>query len=117
MPPHAAIVTGANHGIGAATARRLAADGVAVVVTFLRVRDAPDDGIPQAYRDARASGADAVVASIAEAGGRALAIEADLSDTTVPAMLFDTAEREFGPVDVLVNNATGWLADTFAGAS
>ena len=40
-------------------------------------------------------------------------MEADLSDPAVPAMLFDSAEEHLGPVDILVNNATGWLADTF----
>ena len=43
-------------------------------------------------------------------------MEADLSDPAAPGMLFDTAEEQFGPVDILVNNATGWLADTFAAA-
>ena len=43
-------------------------------------------------------------------------MEADLSDPATPSLLFDTAEEQFGPVDILVNNATGWLADTFAAA-
>jgi 3-oxoacyl-[acyl-carrier protein] reductase len=47
------------------------------------------------------------------AGGRAIVVEADLSDPASPAVLFDTAEVQLGPVDILVNNATGWLADTF----
>jgi 3-oxoacyl-[acyl-carrier protein] reductase len=111
---HTAIVTGANHGIGAATARALARRGSAVVCTFLRVDDAPDPGTPQAYRDNRARDAGAVVARIKEDGGTALAVEADLSDPATPAVLFDTAEEHFGGVDILVNNATGWLADTFA---
>jgi 3-oxoacyl-[acyl-carrier protein] reductase len=111
---HTAIVTGANHGIGAATAHALARRGCAVVCTFLRVDDAPDPGIPQAYRGNRARDAAAVVARIKEDGGSALALEADLSDPATPTVLFDTAEEYFGPVDILVNNATGWLADTFA---
>jgi 3-oxoacyl-[acyl-carrier protein] reductase len=111
-----ALVTGANHGIGAATAVALAAQGCAVVCAFLRVRDAVDPGIPQAYRDHRAAGADAVVAQVEAAGGRAVAVEADLADADTPGMLFDVAEKRFGPVDILVNNATGWLADTFAPA-
>lgn len=110
---HTAIVTGANHGIGAATAAALAERGDAVLCAFWRVRDTPDPGIPQAYRDSRAGGADAVVAEIAARGGRALAAEADLSDPASPWVLFDLAERRLGPVDILVNNATGWLADTF----
>ena len=114
---HTAIVTGANHGIGAATAQALAQRGCAVLCTFLRVDDPDDPGTPQAYRDHRAQDATAVVARIRDGGGRAAAVEADLSDPATPVMLFDTAEKQFGPVDILVNNATGWLADTFAAAS
>jgi 3-oxoacyl-[acyl-carrier protein] reductase len=110
---HTAIVTGANHGIGAATATALARNGCAVACTFLRVNDPVDPGTPQAYREHRAQGAGHVVEGIREAGGRALALEADLSDPAAPAMLFDVAEEHLGPVDILVNNATGWLADTF----
>ncbi len=114
---HTAIVTGANHGIGAATATALAARGCAVVCAFWRVRDPADPGTPQAYRDHRAGGAGQVVAEIEAAGSRALAAEADLSDPDTPAALFDLAEHHLGPVDILVNNATGWLADTFAPAA
>jgi 3-oxoacyl-[acyl-carrier protein] reductase len=110
---HVAIVTGANHGIGAATAVALAARGASVVITYLRLNDAPDPGTPEAYRRNRAQGAEAVLAAIAEVGGTGRAAEADLSDPGVPAELFDLAERELGPVDILVNNASGWLADTF----
>jgi 3-oxoacyl-[acyl-carrier protein] reductase len=114
---HTAIVTGANHGIGAATAQALARRGCAVLCTFLRVDDPDDPGTPQAYRDHRAQDAAAVVARIRDGGGQAACIEADLSDPGTPARLFDTAEAQFGPVDILVNNATGWLADTFAAAT
>jgi 3-oxoacyl-[acyl-carrier protein] reductase len=110
---HTAVVTGANHGIGAATAIALARQGCGVLCTYLRVADAADPGIPQAYRDNRAMAADAVVAQIAAAGGRAVAVEADLSDPAVPATLLDEAEHQLGPVDILVNNATGWIQDTF----
>ena len=111
---HTAIVTGANHGIGAATARALARRGCAVMCTFLRVSDPDHQGTPREYRDNRARDAAGVIAGIEQHGGRAVAVEADLSDPGTPALLFDTAERQFGPVDILVNNATGWLADTFA---
>jgi 3-oxoacyl-[acyl-carrier protein] reductase len=113
---HTAIVTGANHGIGAATAAALARHGCAVLCTFFQVEDPVDPGVPQAYRDRRARPADAVLAEIRAGGGRAMAVEADLADPAAPAALFDTAEEQFGPVDILVNNATGWIADTFAAA-
>jgi 3-oxoacyl-[acyl-carrier protein] reductase len=115
-PMHTAIVTGANHGIGAATAIALGQRGCAVLCSFLRVRDEVDPGTPQAYRDRRGQDAETVVAQIRADGGQAMAVEADLSDPAVPTALFDTAEEHLGPVDILINNATGWLADTFAAA-
>jgi 3-oxoacyl-[acyl-carrier protein] reductase len=111
---HVAIVTGANHGIGAATAERFAADGIAVVVTYLRGRVTEDPATPERYQENRMRSGDEVVERITAAGGRAIAIEADLLDTTTPTMLFDRAEAEFGPVDILINNATGWVSgDSF----
>jgi 3-oxoacyl-[acyl-carrier protein] reductase len=110
---HTAIVTGANHGIGAATALALARQGCGVLCTYLRLEDEDDPGTPQRYRDYRSGSADEVVGRIKADGGRAVAIETDLSDPAAPAALFDAAEHALGPVDVLVNNATGWLADTF----
>jgi 3-oxoacyl-[acyl-carrier protein] reductase len=109
-------VTGANHGIGAATARALARQGCAVLCAYLRVDDPVDPGTPQAYRDARARDASAVVTGISAAGGTAVAVQADLCDPATPARLFDAAEERFGPVDILVNNASGWVADSFAAA-
>lgn len=111
---HVAIVTGANHGIGAATARRLAADGVAVLVAYLRSRVADDDGTPERYQQKRMTDGEQVAAGIRAGGGLAVAVEADLLDAATPARLFDLAEAELGPVDILVNNATGWASgDSF----
>ncbi|MEO7369749.1 MAG: SDR family NAD(P)-dependent oxidoreductase, partial [Ilumatobacteraceae bacterium] len=112
---HVAIVTGANHGIGAAAAERLAADGSAVVITYLRARVALDAATPERYQENRMRSGDEVVGRIVSSGARAIAIEADLLDSATPAALFDRAEAAFGPVDILVNNATGWFSgDSFA---
>jgi 3-oxoacyl-[acyl-carrier protein] reductase len=107
-------VTGANHGIGAATALTLASCGAAVVVSYLQLPDPGADGGPELYRRNRAQNADHVVAAIADQGGRAMACEADLSDAGSAVRLFDAAEAAFGPVDILINNATAWRADTFS---
>ena len=109
-------MTGANHGIGAATARALARDGCAVLCSYFQATDPEDPGTPATYRDNRARDASDVVAGIVGDGdeGRAFAVEADLTDAVAPAWLFDAAEERFGPVDILVNNASGWVADSFA---
>lgn len=110
-----ALVTGANHGIGAATAVALAAVGVDVLLTYLGLDEPADDlGTPDAYRQQRAAPADDVLAAIEPLPGRGVAVEADLTDDEVTARLFDEAERRLGPVAILVNNASGWVADTFA---
>lgn len=84
-----AIVTGSSRGIGAAIAERLAADGFAVVVNYSGDADT----------------ADALVAKITSAGGRAIPHKADVADKSAVAVMFDAAEAAFGGVDVLVNNA------------
>ena len=113
---HVALITGANHGIGAATARVLAEGGAAVVVSYLRIPDSGDRDVPAMYRRNRAADASDLLATIRAGGGRVVAIEADLADSAVAVQLFDAAEDAFGPVDILINNATGWVADTFAAA-
>ncbi len=114
LKDHVALVTGANHRIGAATASLLAGCGASVLVTWLRLRD-PED-LHEPFRVNRAQGADAVIAGIRARGGSAIGQEADLRDCGEPARLVDLAEREIGSVDILINNASGWVADTFAPA-
>jgi 3-oxoacyl-[acyl-carrier protein] reductase len=84
-----ALVTGASRGIGAAIAQRLASDGFTVIVNYAE----------------NAAPAEALVRSIEQAGGHALAAKADVSDAADVRRLFDAAETAFGGVDVLVNNA------------
>ena len=84
-----AVVTGASKGIGAAIAKSLAAEGSAVVVN---------------YSSAKA-GAEQVVADIVAAGGKAVAVQADVSKTADVARLFAETTQAFGGLDVLVNNA------------
>ncbi|MBX9737986.1 MAG: glucose 1-dehydrogenase [Phycisphaerales bacterium] len=86
---HVAIVTGSARGIGSAIAHRLAADGAKVIVNYA----------------SSAGPAQETVASITKAGGKAVAIQGDLSDPSAVKALFDGAEKAFGPVTILVNNA------------
>ncbi|MCC2313596.1 3-oxoacyl-ACP reductase FabG [Cellulomonas xiejunii] len=88
-----ALVTGAARGIGAATARRLAADGHQVAVLDLREADA-----------------EATTTAIREAGGTALAVGADVADEDAVAAAVERVADELGPPTVLVNNA-GILRD------
>lgn len=106
-----ALVTGANHGIGAATAFALAEKGADVAVSYLRVdpKDRDDE-----YRRMRGADGSEVADAIATLGRRCRLIEADLRDPGAPAALFAEAERELGPVRVLVHNASGWRKDSFA---
>ncbi len=100
-----ALVTGGNHGIGAATAAALAGQGVDVAVSYLRLDVGDDPSLPAQYAEDRRAHPPASVA---------LAVEADLSDPAVPGRIFDEVEAGLGPVSILVNNASGWRKDSFA---
>ncbi len=84
-----AIVTGASKGIGASTAIHLAAEGASVVVNYASSKE----------------GADAVVAEIEKAGGKAVAFKADVAKKAEIESLFAQAIKSFGKLDILVNNA------------
>lgn len=105
-----ALVTGANHGIGAATATALAAQGARVFIHYLSLADSKEEGAWLRMQDASA-----VLEEIRARAGEAEAAELDLADPTAVAELFDRVEAAFGPVDVLVNNAAvgGAPTDTF----
>lgn len=110
-----ALITGANHGIGAATALALANKGADVAVTYLRLDLADEDpGRPEAYAIDRGRDAEEVVKSCQAAGVRAISIEADLKDVAAPKSILDQVEAELGPVSILVHNASGWRKDTFS---
>ncbi|MFG1904300.1 SDR family oxidoreductase [Micromonospora carbonacea] len=89
VPQRVAVVTGGSQGIGRQVARRLAADGFAVVVNFVTGKVE----------------AEQVVAAIVAAGGDAVAVRADVADELAVAELFDVAERTYGGIDVVVHSA------------
>jgi 3-oxoacyl-[acyl-carrier protein] reductase len=84
-----AIVTGSSKGIGAAIAERLASDGASVVVNYSRA----------------AAPAEALVQRITAVGGKAIAVQADLSKASDIEKLFSETSKVFGHLDILVNNA------------
>jgi len=84
-----AFVTGGSRGIGAATVRRLAAEGAAVAFTYQSSADV----------------AEALAKEITAAGGRAIALRADAADAAATKIAIDRAAAEFGGLDILVNNA------------
>ncbi|WP_313621521.1 SDR family NAD(P)-dependent oxidoreductase, partial [Pantoea septica] len=84
-----ALVTGGSKGIGAAIARQLAADGAQVIVNYASDR----------------IGADKVVADIEAAGGRAVAVAADVTRQAEVQALVNAAIDNFGHLDIVVNNA------------
>ena len=96
-----ALVTGGSRGIGAAIAKRLASDGAMVAITYTKGADA----------------AAAVVGSIEQAGGKALAIQADATDADAIWSAVEKTVSAFGKLDVLVNNAGTALPNKFEDAT
>ena len=84
-----AVVTGASKGIGAGIAKALAAEGASVVVNYSSSK----------------SGADKVVAEITSKGGKAIAVQGDVSKQADVTRLFAETKKSYGHVDILVNNA------------
>lgn len=119
------LITGGNNpfGIGAAIARAFAAHGAKVFIHYLRqaaeapvedekILESQDPGL-RFFFTQQAKTAHEVIASIRETGGIAESWEADLCEVENVNRLFELAEKAFGHVDILVNNAAEYSADTF----
>lgn len=118
------LVTGANHGIGAATARAFAAQGARVFITYFRppheyseaeltqakAQNIPGDAL---YRVGQQQAAEPLLDAIRQAGGTAAAMEIDLANADLIPHLFAQCEADLGAVDVLVNNHTHCVCETF----
>ena len=118
------LITGANHGIGAATAKAFAKQGAKVFISFYRGECSLSEAELAAEKAAGIGGAGlywanqqvtavSLVNEIVTGGGTAVSLEADLADSSNIPLLFDECEAQLGPVDVLVNNHTYCVLETF----
>jgi 3-oxoacyl-[acyl-carrier protein] reductase len=118
------LITGANHGIGAAAVRAFAAQGAKIFINYHRepprfnqyiYDSARADGIggPELYEAMQQQSPENLLAEIRAGGGGAAAFEADLADTTNIPRLFDLCEQQLGPVEILVSNHTYCVLETF----
>ncbi len=120
-----AIVTGANHGMGAAIAVAFAKEGAKVCVHYFRSGAEAYDQISEEeknkatvpgrayYYKMQSKSADDVIKAIRDLGGQCMTLESDLSEPKNIPELFDKVENSLGPVDIVVNNAAYSKCDTF----
>lgn len=106
------LITGANHGIGAATAIAFAKEKAKVFITYLRINNEERSDTSE-YKNNQAKNADEVIVEIKSLGGNAESLEIDLANPSNIQTLFDEVEAKLGSVDVLVNNAAYCVPDTF----
>jgi len=119
------IVTGANHGMGAAMAAAFAKQGAKVLIHYYRAgaeaygelseQDTEKTAVPGRayYFKMQTSSPDELIMKIRDSGGECVALESDLTEPKNIPKIFDTAEQELGPVDIVVNNAAYSRCDTF----
>ena len=118
------LITGANHGIGAAAAKAFALQGAKVFITFYRdvcryseeeLQKANEEGIggDVLYQARQQQSAELLVQQIQSRGGNAFAYETDLANPDNIPLLFDLCETRLGHIDVLVNNHTHCVLETF----